>query len=117
MKKALLIFSLLISLPVSALDEEAQSNKDLLEKKGNYQINSKYKGGDNLIFDCKGGYYACVDNDGYELCQEKRKQGLDPKSARYECAPLKKYDEKTKCIVSNYQAVDSTAAKRFCYSK
>lgn len=117
MKKLFLVISFFISLPAFSQNEEAQGQKDLLEKKGNYQINGKFKAGNYLIYDCRGGYYACVDKDGYELCENKRQEGIKTNEERYDCAPLKQYEEKLKCIAGNYSAIDSAAAKRFCYPR
>lgn len=111
------IFALSFSVSAQTPEKEDQGQKDLMEKRGNYQINGRYKAGNNLIYDCKGGYYACVDKDGFELCENKRKDGIEAKEASYACAPLKQYDEKTKCIIKNYNAIDAVTAKRFCYPK
>jgi hypothetical protein len=82
-----------------------------------YPMDEHYKAGDNLIYDCARKHYACVSNDGLEKCQNAREESIEKKQKEFACAPLKKFDEKTKCVVKNYQVVDQNAWKRFCYPK
>lgn len=92
--------------------------EDLSESiKSNYQINSLYKAGMFLIYDCQGEHYACVDSDGYKKCREERDESIQKKEKRYPCSPLKKFENKKACLKKNYEVIEMVAIKRFCYPK
>jgi hypothetical protein len=81
-----------------------------------YQLNDKYRGGDNLIYDCQGLYYACVKNEGRNRCAEEREAAIKLNSKKYPCAVLKSFPTKEDCLKKNYELLNSEATKRFCYS-
>lgn len=111
------LFFFLFALGMKAQDvvPSPEVDKDLMAKKSNYQLDSRYKGGEFLIFQCSQGFYACVDQDGYDNCTEKRQAAKKDKAEVYPCAPLKKFEDKKSCLRANYGAVESVAKKRFCY--
>lgn len=117
---------ILLSISVKAFTEEAapvvvpaaKSNEELIEeKKSNYQITNRYKGGPYLVYDCEGEFYACVDVDGSEKCREKRDESINKKETRLPCAPLKKFEDKKTCLQKNYEVLEAVATKRFCFPK
>jgi hypothetical protein len=95
----------------------AQDDEELSYKKSNYQINDDYKAGNHLIYNCLREYYTCVDEDGLNLCTEKRNKAMEKGEKFYPCAPLKKFSNKIKCGKKNYEVIESLAKKRFCYPK
>lgn len=105
-------FLFIILLSANVFGDEA-----LEEKKSNYRLNVRYKGGPYLIYDCVGSYYACVDADSNELCKADREKSKLGKEVRYPCAPLEKFPEKKKCLLMNYTVLEKTDHKRFCYPK
>ncbi|MBC7427101.1 MAG: hypothetical protein H7336_00725 [Bacteriovorax sp.] len=110
--KFLVLLTVLFSIQGHAQEDEA-----LTEKKSNYQVNDDYKAGNDLIYDCARIAYACVDEDGYNKCNEKRKEAIEKKIEPYPCAPLKKFPTKINCAQKNYEVIESLAKKRFCYPK
>jgi len=82
-----------------------------------YPMDGRYKAGDNLIYDCARKHYACVNKDGWELCQNNREESIEKKQKEYACAPLKQFAENDKCILKNYQVEESNAWKKFCFPK
>lgn len=108
--KGLLIF--LVILSVEAAETPAKNFR-----KEDYPLDDKYKGGPYLIYDCERKHYACVDVDGHELCKTARQKSIDEKAKEYACAPLKMFDEKTKCVLKNYEVMERNAWKRFCFIK
>lgn len=116
--KALLLLLTLISFSALAADGEKPLiviDEELSNKLSNYQIDSRYKAGEYLIYQCEFEYYACVDADANQKCLEKREEEKTKKHKSYTCAPLKKFQNKKACLVSNYEVVESNAKKRFCY--
>ena len=105
--------------PVEAPKAKSDVSVDdeLSHKRMNYQINSRYKAGEYLIYQCEFEYYACVDADANQKCIDDRQKGKDKKHDVYTCAPLKKFATKKACLVSNYEVVEAIAKKRFCYPK
>lgn len=93
------------------------SSSTLHAQIGDYAIDDHYKAGNNLIYECARKHYVCVNNDGWEKCTAAREYSIERKEKVYLCAPLKKYDEKTKCVVKNYQVVEKNVWKRFCFPK
>lgn len=118
-----IFFFILMILSVQIYAEEAaataanKADKTLEEKKSNFQLNAKYKAGAFLVYDCRGEYYACVDQDGSDKCREERDLSLQRKETRLPCAPLKKFADKQTCLKKNYEVLESLAVKRFCYPK
>nr|BDT28042.1 hypothetical protein BHI3_15080 [Bacteriovorax sp. HI3] len=106
-----------VEIPVLGKPANPADDDDLSYRKSHYQIDSRYKAGEYLIYQCEFQYYTCVDKDGWESCQEKRSVDKEKKRSPYSCAPLKKFPSKKKCLEENYQVVESNAKKRFCYPK
>ncbi len=102
--------------PVPVGEVKAEDD-GLSYRRSHYQIDGRYKSGENLIYQCEFQYYACVDKDGWESCSLKREEEKTLKSKKYSCAPLKKFPTKTKCSEENYRVIESNAKKRFCYPK
>ena len=97
--------------------EEQVSQKLEDVKKSDYQIDSKYKAGEYLIFDCESNHFACVDLDGSQACQARRETSIAMKRPKLDCANLEKFKDKKLCIEKNYKVVDKNVQKRFCYPK
>lgn len=90
-------------------------DSELESKKSQYQINSRYKAGQYLIYDCFGRYYTCVEQDSFEACKTKRAQNHT--KGPYLCAPLKKFKNKEECVKHNYEAIEAATLQRFCFPK
>jgi hypothetical protein len=117
MKKALCLLLAFHFFSALAAEKKAERENDEIVRKSDYTINDRYHAGPYLIFDCRGKYYACVDDVSNDNCSERRKESIELKKKIYPCAPLKKFDDKEKCLYKNYEVVESVAMKRFCYPK
>lgn len=93
------------------------SQQETTHRKIDYPINGRYRAGEYLIYDCYLGYYACVDDDGFQACQDLRTEAMEKKREVYPCAPLKKFMNKRNCLYENYNQIERPALKRFCYPK
>lgn len=109
MKLTILLFAMMSVSQLLAQDSELEA------KKSQYPINSRYKAGQYLIYDCFGRYYTCVEEDSYLACKTKREQNQT--KGAYLCAPLKKFKNKEECVAQNYQAIETNTLQRFCYPK
>ncbi len=105
-------FFLLLTLSSSVINVEDNSTKKL-----EYQIDDRYKAGEYLIYDCQKQHFACVNKDGYSRCGMARTKSRESKQTQYDCAPLKIFQNKKSCVLTNYDVVERNAWKRFCFPK
>ncbi|GAB4012308.1 MAG: hypothetical protein Fur0010_08030 [Bdellovibrio sp.] len=77
-------------------------------------ISEDYKQGEHLIYDCKGHYFACVNDLSFELCRERRDDAILNKRDILPCAPLKKYKTQNECFKNQYQQIHNPKDKLFC---
>lgn len=101
----------------NALQDNDQGVEQIEFRRQDFQIDETYKSGNNLIYDCARKHYACVNNDGWDLCTSNREKDKEHKEKEYSCSPLKKFNDKTKCVLKNYQVMEKNAWKRFCFPK
>ena len=94
---------------------QEQKQDEISSKRADYPINDDYKSGANLIYDCRRGFYVCVDDVSYELCKTRREKDKDKKKDVYACAHLKKFSTHEDCGKKNYEIIELFASKRFCY--
>ena len=119
----LILFFLLMIMTNQIYAEEGSTfsalpDENLIEDStSNYQINSHFKSGMFLIYDCRNKFYACVDSDSYKKCRDSRDTSINKRQRHYPCAPLKKFGNKESCLVKNYEVVESVAFKRFCFPR
>jgi len=83
----------------------------------NYSIDSRYKAGNYLIYNCYFRHYACVDFDGSVACNQERKEAQFEGLHNYPCAFLKTFKSKEECIHKNYDVEYRNALVRFCFKK
>lgn len=111
--------SILLPLLMFCLSALAQTEKkidDSLEAKlSNYKIDEHNRAGEYLIFDCKKKAYTCVDENSFETCKTRREDSKQKRSRQYLCAPLKKFDDREKCLIENYKAIEAVNFERFCF--
>lgn len=88
---------------------------DLIEKAVlEPMISEDYKQGEYLIYDCKGHYFACVNDFSFELCRERRDDAILNKRDNLPCAPLKKFKTQKECFKNQYQQIHNPKDKMFC---
>ena len=120
MKKILFMIFLLSFkiLPAQeSVDPDAGKDPDVVKRRMEYRINDRYKAGEYLIYDCFAKYYACVNEDSFTACKEKRSEREKLKESAYRCAPLKKFKDKKECLEANYDVIERITLQRFCYPK
>ncbi len=86
-------------------------------RKPDFQIDDRYKAGEHLIYDCQKKHFACVNLDGYTLCEVARTKSRELKQTELACAPLKSFQNKKSCLLTNYNVIERNAWKRFCFPK
>jgi len=102
--------------------EEVKENKPQekeLDAETIYQeriyISKEYEKGSNLIFDCKGRFWACVNERSKIKCEEARKEGLKYRlSQQLPCAPLKSFKDHNECLKSQYEMMHQRRDRSFC---
>jgi hypothetical protein len=103
----LALFIVFTSFSSMAVDDDFGARTPLL-------ISNIYREGSYLIYDCKDRHFACVDEESYNGCRERREKALRALSKYLECAPLKKFDTQKKCRKVHYEQMHSVANKSFC---
>jgi hypothetical protein len=124
----LIILFSLINFPVFGLtDEEAGVVTDKIEKniaidsayitkhREEYAIDSKYRSGSYLIYDCEDNHFACVNNESFDRCTEKREIDKKENLNKYRCTPIKNFSNKEECLKENYKIQQKAILKKFCY--
>ena len=81
------------------------------------QISVGYFSGQYLIYDCKKGFFACVDEDGFEDCRGSREFSIKILEAILPCAPLRKYPHYDDCWAAQKEEIESPKKKEFCFLK
>lgn len=107
----------IISLPTGrSKDEDDKLSESLyLQRRQEFRINSDYRAGRFLIYDCEIQNFICVTEDSMKNCEEKRKKAFDKGAYFYPCAPLKEFISKQICLYKNYEVLKREAEKKFCY--
>jgi hypothetical protein len=82
-----------------------------------YPLNSRFRAGKNLVYDCEFMHFACVDEMSYDNCQIRRTDDEFSKRSKYNCAPLVKFESKEVCIKKNYEFQSKKVEKKFCYKE
>jgi hypothetical protein len=81
-----------------------------------YVINKKYRGGNNLIYDCVQKIFICANDTAKTECEAERKEAIENKLENYPCAVLKTFPNKADCLLKNYEVANVNALKRYCHS-
>lgn|GEM_PF-770529 len=107
----------IISLPTGKSKEEDDrlSESLYLQRRQEFRINSDYRAGRFLIYDCELQNFICVTEDSMKNCEEKRKKAIEKGAYFYPCAPLKEFISKQICLYKNYEVMKREAEKKFCY--
>jgi len=105
-----LILLFLLVLFQTAFSEVREPHKSV-------QISIGYFSGEYLIYDCKKGNFACVDEENYEDCKEARAHSIKIAELQLPCAPLKKFPHFDDCEAAQYQQIESPKKKEFCLLK
>jgi len=77
-------------------------------------ISSKYFRGNFLIYDCIDKHYACVEEQNFLACKEKRQSLISKGVEKLPCAPFKEYPTYILCIKKQYELMYSKAPYSFC---
>ncbi|MCY4523334.1 MAG: hypothetical protein OXB84_01210 [Halobacteriovoraceae bacterium] len=101
---------LLVPAPGQVVDLELE----LWEASKHKSISAEYKQGEYLIYDCEGGYFACVDFDSNNNCKNKRSLAWKTKQTRLSCAPLKNFTSIDLCIKEQYRLIFNGTDRSFC---
>ena len=119
----LVLYVLLMIMTIQIYAEEGSTfsalpDGDSIEDlKSSYQMNSQFRSGMFLIYDCSNKFYACVSSDSNKKCRDMRDKSIKNKQNNYPCAPLKKFKTNESCLAKNHDVIESVAFKRFCFPK
>jgi hypothetical protein len=81
-------------------------------------ISKDYQRGNNLIYDCSGQYWACVNEPSFDLCTEKRNSVEKSKSFTFlPCAPIKKFAKREECLKEQYKQQHHNKKLAFCWNE
>lgn len=84
--------------------------------KEDYPLNWKYRGGNNLIYDCINKYYVCASDVARISCEEDRTHAIDTKLDKYSCAVLKRFTNKEECLQKQHEVLNTNVVRKFCFS-
>lgn len=87
------------------VDFESQSSK----------ISNKFYTGPNLIYDCNGRNWVCVDKDDYKACKVSRIKSIEEHEMALPCAPFDEFPTKNECYELQLKMVSSNMPVEFCY--
>ena len=105
------LFSFLLVFLLNALSNAKEQSGDA----PNVRISPKYYRGEYLIFDCQDLHFACVNLEGFQLCQEWRREDLQKKRLQLKCAPLKKFPSQKACFKEQEKQIARPKTKKvFC---
>lgn len=93
------------------------SSAEIREPHKSVQISIGYFSGEYLIYDCKKGSFACVDEESNEDCEAARAHSIKISELNLPCAPLKKFPHFEDCEAAQYQQIESPKKKHFCLLK
>ncbi len=108
MYKFFLIF--LLFLPTLPAQERREPHKSI-------QISKAFFSGEYLIYDCQKGFFACVDEFGFQDCQAARDHSIEVGKKNLPCAPLKKFPYFEDCENAQKKEIESPKQKVFCFLK
>ncbi len=80
-------------------------------------ISDEYREGKYLIYDCEGGFFACVGIYSFDRCKEKRQKAFSEKAFKLPCAQLKKFNSFVRCNKMHYKWMTTIVDKSFCLRK
>jgi hypothetical protein len=121
MAKIIILFGSLISF--IAIAGEESKNATVFEKAQiknkkatgpEYLISNTYRNGEYLIYDCKKRHFACVNNESFAYCKNKRKESFELRQSHHPCAPLKKFKEQELCFKKQVELIGQVPNKKFC---
>ena len=79
-------------------EKDVQYGVGTFDKKGDdVRISRFYRRGPYLIYDCLGKHFACVTEENFEDCGERRKKAQLWNKKSLVCAPLKKFEKRGLC--------------------
>lgn len=94
--------------------DAAQDARMIFEGNVGRQLDKKILYGSNMIYDCENQYFACVDLDSYETCQERRDDDKKKQKQKLACAPLKKYQYLLDCSIDQMKFIENSRQVVFC---
>ena len=79
-------------------EKDVQYGIGTFDKKGDdVRISRFYRRGPYLIYDCESKHFACVTEENFEDCGERRKKAKIWNKKNLVCAPLKKFEKRLAC--------------------
>jgi hypothetical protein len=114
MRPVSLLFLLIFSSQLFAATEEKRIDDSLETKLANFKIDQYFRAGEYLVYDCQKKAYTCVDENSFETCKLRREDSKNKKQKEYWCAPLKKFENREKCLQQNYATLEAVHITRFC---
>lgn len=81
------------------------------------QISEVYNQGPFLIYDCQGSFWACVSEEGNNICVEGRDATKNVGADFYPCAPIQRYATIEDCEVVQSDLVERNLSDEICYPK
>ena len=102
----------------NALSSTASRTQEFLDdfyESKTERISEEYKSGMYMIYDCLERHFACVNEDGFVKCREKREFSKKKRRPFLDCAPLKKFATTPECLKKYYNLIHTPTDKAFCF--
>ena len=78
------------------------------------RISRFYRRGPYLIYDCKGKHFACVIEENFENCEERRKKAKVWNKNNLSCVPLKKFENRFNCEKTHREKLSQRSPEPLC---
>jgi hypothetical protein len=69
--------------------------------------------GRGLVYNCKGGHWACIENEGYKECRQNYSWNKS-KNIPSECYPFAVLDNELDCAAVQQEKIDAVSDTNFC---
>lgn len=78
------------------------------------RIDSKYRAGGYLIYDCEDQHFVCVDARGFDQCELDRQTSRERGRLILSCSPLKRFQTFELCLEEFYRLMHKASPKTIC---
>ena len=96
-------------------EKDVQYGVGTFDKKGDdTRISRFYRRGSYLIYDCEGKHFACVTEENFEDCGERRKKAKLWNKKSLACAPLKKFGKRQICEKTHREKILQKSPEPLC---
>lgn len=80
------------------------------------RLSPDYARGKELIYDCRHGHWACVDQESAKVCRKKRVQALKKGRSNLPCQTLRTHDTQAGCVLHLYHLINRPRFLSFCFA-